>query len=123
MFWDKKQILINKRLEEDYKRYSSITFLKKTKPKDERVTHCVKLKQQYSAIKCKHKQDKALIKIQLRNILDDIIDQDLKNQREYYENNYEQVLIYKREKRKSEFIKASLKKWKDYSIEKVLPPF
>lgn len=123
VFWNKKQQLIVKWLEEDYNSFSSIGRLEKLDLDDKQK----ELLKQYKEIKeegdrTRDAYIKSLNKIKLRDILDVIIEPILDKYKVYYEEKYEYVLRQKRQKYIDDMTKFYKKKYPRLDI-KVEAPF
>lgn len=109
IFWDKRQININKWIEEENKKLHNVKFLWSIIHTDEQK----EILKQYTALvdENKHTRDKyirSLNKIKAENIIQWLIEPILKAKAEYFNEYYNSTLALKRE----EYIKKMKKKLK-----------
>lgn len=106
-FWNKKQILIIKRLDEDYKKMSNLSYIKKLSIWDisDKINYIEKLNMEnFSVWTSKHVKE--LNKTKIKNIFDWIILPILESNKINYEQNFDMTL---RQKKKLELDKLRKK--------------
>lgn len=113
-FWNQKQALICKRLDEDFKKYWKLKYLKWLSNQEikEQIKQCEELEQE---AKWKDKYNKSLIQVKINNIIWEIVKPMIEKRKEFYEKHYNAAIIDKRQ----EYIAHMQKKFKWREI--VLP--
>lgn len=96
-FWNKKQTLIVKWLEEDYKAFAKIKVLESWK----NTEHEKELIYQYRELEkeknWKDKYIKSLIDIKMHNIIDELVKPILEEKKKYYETSFNLAIHDKRQ--------------------------
>ena len=95
-FWNKQQMLICRRLNEDHKKYAKYKYLLEVckKPEEKKLLKFINdlfLEKQW-----KDRYNKDLIQIKINNIVDELAKPIIGQRKQYYEQYYKQAIIEKR---------------------------
>ena len=111
-FWDKNQILICRRLDEDQRKFGKFWYLQKTLT-DARSLELIniykQLKEDQSSTSDKY--NKALIQAKMDGIIEDLVKPIMEKRKEYYENYFSYAIEEKRKEMRENIKRTLIKKW------------